>query len=635
MEKKPPTAGTAPVSLSTDGSRPATPATAVQSSQPPVSQPPNGQLSFSESWMYWKKQQGSAGGQNRRVSSIDPLVPETEQDPLNTGATPVNNEVLLAPTNGIIANPQQSSQAWTSYLNPLSYVPPAMFHLQLPDGLNSGSAGTDSQSEHSSSTHTTPNGGWFSWVWGNDKHDEDDDGHGAFSTAETKKIVKECKKQVQSPDTVWAWYNEPLVPGHESEGEMSLLGTKTETRPVRVKRYPNKASGALPIPKDHPALVEPSLTECYREITTRTKVRLTTQLYYNFCKEKHLYIKRNKHTPHIRNILVISVVGQMKTKHNITAKQLSDYTTDSIKTWFREVNPNQEYRVETISIEAAKIDDSSLENLLVLLANWRESIKNADFLSIVGFKNTIPLATLILDSLISRKLAEGTPKFGLHFIEGIIPGPYTYEQDSSNISYISASDFEQSLSRLLHEQNVKLSILGSFSNLPGTLALNYEHPNIFRSIYIPQTTAYNNEFEVETFRLLLMAHNLGRGSSRPLIQLSKYFQGQPTISDELSDDIFIPAIYNALSTTRLIKSMPLKTLVIEDPILSNNYNLVWTLHAFVDDFKALKNVESLKRIKSWLKAYEKWDPQTKNLKDLKYMLEVLKVEDYSRGILRE
>jgi hypothetical protein len=578
---------------------------------------------FQESWRYWKKRQGSAEHQNRKLSSIDPLeAPQGQIEPVQALGTLISREPVLldgATVSNATIHDGKPEISWLQYLNPMSYLPPETFNF--PQGQYRESQQQQrarSQSELSSQSNSQ---GWFRWFGWNSRRDGDDELiHDLQSSTEIKKNLKDVKKAVQSQDSIWAWYH---LSGTEARGEASVLGTKTETSPVEMKKYPNTIPSSL---SEESCTILPTVEENYREITVKTKVRLATELYYNYPAERHIYLKRHTNRPIMESIIIISVVAQSKTKNNLIAKKLSDLTSESVKNWLKDNRKTHECRIETISLEAAKVNDNTTENIMKLLINWRENLKNADCVIVVGFKNSFPLATSLLDTMISRDIVNTKQKFGLVSVDGTIPGPYLEDQEASTISY--SRDFQTVFSKIIHNYDVKVTVVGTLNNSSASLALHLEHANIFRTMYFPKCT-YNNEFEIQLFQLLLMAHNLGQESCRLLLQLSKYFTSSPISSDEMHLQMFIAPVYICLSTTRLIKPRPVRLNIVKDPILNNNYNLIWNLHAFMDNFKKISHIDAPNRIKKLLECYKTWDPQTKQLKDLKYMFEVLKIEDYS------
>jgi len=636
--------------------------TAVHSLQQNDLNDPQSTSNLSKGWKYWKKRQGSAENHcNRKMSSVDPL-----EVPVSNGDTTALSSPLIRPSQIQDENPtikdsvndddnnkqikqqtsdqeqeHQQSQEWSRWLNPLSYIPQEVFNFpvsKLPGSIQQQQQQqhySDNHSEHSSTlTLATPSdAGWFGWIWNSKKPNEENLTHDMLSSIELKKNVKEAKKAIHSPDSVWAWYQNHY--NDRKDGEISVLDTKTETNPVELTKYPghfqqssrNKSNGDL----------VPDFMDCFRVITNKTRIRIATELYYNYPTEKHLYIKKNVHKPLIRYILIVSVVGISKGNKStsVNSKTLSSLAVDSVMQWYADRETSFDYQIETISLEAAKLNENSSEDLFKLLINWREHFKKIDHVFCVGYNNSFPLAAKILEILVSRNLFDEAKKFGLLSIDGFIPGPYIDEVEASNVNY--CPDFNQTLSLLIEHYNVKLSIIGTLNNIPGSLAIHLKHPNIFRTLYIP-TSNYNNEFEVHLFQLLLIAHNLGHSTTRLLIQLNKYFtsssSSSSSVSENLTTALYDNATKNSLSTTSLIQQKKITLDLVNDTILDNEYNLIWTLHAFIEDFKRIKNINSHQRVREFIESYKNWEPQSRSLKELKYMLEVLRIDDYCGGLLR-
>lgn len=591
---------------------------------------------FQESWKYWKKRQGSSEHHHRKLSSIDPLQPVSQAPYVNSDPDIVNGDtqqqqlsslppsrepVLLNGATAVNGHKGDSDvRTWSSYLNVLNFLPPIPLH-SVSETLHQ----EENQRPHAHSV-SSQGAGWLSWFqWGTQNQD-DELVRDLQSSAEIKKNIREAKRAIENSDSIWAWYH---LSGTEAHGETSVLGTKTEMSPVEMKKYPNGDTQA-PLTTDKGQVV-PLVKDCFRNITLKTKVRTAVQLYYRYPAERHIYLKNNLQKPPINRVVVISAVAQHKGKRNITARELSDCTSLSIKKWLENNELLQEdCSIETISLEAPKTNDATQDNLFKLVINWRESLRNADCLLMVGFKSSFSLVVQLLDMLVSRSLLKEQLKLGLISIYGIIPGPYLEDSESPKLP--DASELQTTLSNLIENHNLKVTIVGSTANVAASLALQYRHANIFRTMYFPDTQ-YNNNFEVDLFEILLMSSNLGQPSFRLLLQLSKYFTQQSTPQTILHQKMFDSLVYNTLSTTRLIEPTCIKTNEIHDSVLNNNYNLVWTLHAFLDNFRKIKHIDSSKRIEKLITDYKSWEPQSKPLKDLKYMFEVLKIDDYNQMVL--
>lgn len=609
----------------------------------PVKEEPD-PSNLANGWKYWKKRQGSAENSNRKMSSIDPLQVADSSNNRNADETPIRLEETITPGGAQTAKdddnnakiredqqlePTQQEQEWKKWFNPWSYIPSEAFNFPTNRLPSSPQLHHDSQSEHSSTlmSSTPTDNGWFGWIWPRQKTSEENLSHDLISSIELKKHVKEAKKAIQSPDSVWGWYQNHF--NNRKDGQLSVLYTKTETNPVELSKYPGQYQEA----KFNEGSIVPSFKECFRQITTKTKVRIATELYYNYPTEKHLYIKKNVHKPLIRYILGVSVIGGAKgSKANVVnSKSLSSIAVQSLKNWYADKETNYDYQIESVSLEATKLTENTTEDLFKLLINWREHFKKIDHVFVVGYSSSVPLAAKLLEILISRNLFDNVRKLGLLSIDGIIPGPYLEETESVSASY--CPDFNQTLKTLIEQYNVKFSIIGTLNNIPGSLAIHLKHPNILRSLHISKAN-YDNDFEYHLFQILLISHNLGHSSTRLLIQLNRYFTSSTNILEDLNAEFFANAVNHSLSTTSLIYNKRMTSDLVNDSILDNEYNLIWTLHAFIDDFKKLKNINSHSRVVKFIDSYSSWDPQSKNLKELKYMLEVLRIDDYCGALLR-
>lgn len=646
---------------------------------------------INSSWTIWKKRQGSAESehhaeQDRRNSSIDPLEGSQHRDPaglpqsqlLAAISTPMDTNTM---SSGSSSPSGTANYSWTSWLNPVGYFSRSSNNHQThKNQVGSEDSSISPSVEAQQQQHSS----WFYSSWFspsvNSKTFEESIPNGILNSQELKLNIKESRKAIETDNNCcWAWFQTIDSTSGEfddldsSIGEASVINTKSEVVPVPFKKYPYTINFSR---KDQIGEIEPSILLNYRPITTKTKIRIATQVYYNFKRERHLYLrsnyldKSNNLSKSIKNILVVSITNNNhliassssnsnsnNNKSSMNSKKISDLCINSIKKCLLNNSTDKldEFNIQSISLEYNKSNDETIDNLFKLLMNWKECFKSVDYLQFIGYGSSFLITCEILKKVLDTDelISNSFVKVGLLSLNGSLPTQYNQDKPKSIITHTKSSgnlvgeanttpvithesikvkNFHVLISELIN-RNVKMEFLGSISNYNTSLALELSHPNIFRSIYFNKTD-YNNNFEVVLFKMLMISINLGAPIQKFLIQLKKYFclGANEAVNNSFANDLnvifFDSMVSFGLLTTNLYSKKSeclnfVKFSEEEYQLIDNEYNLIWSFHEFIEIFKEFKNLNSIELLSSLKKEYRNWNPTSKPLKELKFMLHVV------------
>lgn len=474
---------------------------------------------------------------------------------------------------------------------------------------------------------------------------------GTVASSLINKLLKDTRRQIKKDEPTWGWYQPCSISNSSATnsfpGELSILGSKSETSPITFPKYP-VSDPPLEMPGNITKVI-PKFEENFRRMTTRTKIRIAFELYYKFPTETHLYQKREKRQKQLHNndgeviydekkALIISITdGRAAFK--------SQKIANAARSALESFSSTTCYHTDTIALElgkqASSMTNETTEDIFKLLINWRESFFDVEILIIIGLQDCVKISVDLLDALINRKSFPKLWKSGLVLMEGSV----------TSYSLIDIIKLDQ----LLYTNNTKISIVGSLQTIPGSLALPFKHPNIHRSLFIPVINEAHDAFKVQLFKMLLISVNLGKDhlelSKRLILQISKYFNhqqhrsittttttttsknndavspqtkpsnanstatttsNQTTISlsfiNQITSESFSPILTHQLHSTSLFRRQHLQQLPIQtDEILENKYNLIWNLHAFLDEFKKLPNIDANLEIDALLSSFKSWD----------------------------
>lgn len=614
--------------------------------------------STSRSVLSWLTRQ-----QNSNATSNDLI---TQNETIQANGLIVQSEppILTTSTDIVVASsgdsplPQTSWYSYyTSFIFPSSGESPTMEHMPLLQGNLSIAKEEDEEANNNTR-------GWFGWLFGSNGHIQEDEVSDESSEAykAAKAVIEsskeECHYAYKSTDEFQTF--EMSVSGTPTENLPVLLHTKKH-KPIsaneifeKTLRQKNNIEGDASVP-----IISPRFVDNYREITWRTKTRLlTSDLICGYNTEHHLYRKKEelvlRTTKQLKKIVVITVHNFLPVK--LVRALTGEYTgnaigyaklaTKAIKTWMKQNNP--EYKEEDIGIESIAIDGQGkiatcVEDSLQLLRNYTKELNDCDFIYVVGYGTSSPIAISILAELLSQNHNLCKKRIGVLSMSGNLMGPVPSK--FSKIVYRAYTQLENdivrevfeyekkscSLSRKLTEsirfllaQNVKFTFSSttndSFIPLYSSLGIQFDHPNIHRNLYQVNTIPFIST----VLEIACQMKNVGVFRDHSIIR---------SFSDKLDinktnkyifddDEVYLESLRFTLESTKLHKLKEIQ--IRKEPRGSTtDLNLLpYNFRGFVQEFAGVKHVGSVKQLKKMIEEFKTWEPNLKT-KDVKYCLEAL------------
>ncbi|CCF57544.1 hypothetical protein KAFR_0C05530 [Kazachstania africana CBS 2517] len=183
--------------------------------------------------------------------------------------------------------------------------------------------------------------------------------------------------------------------------------------------------------------------------------------------------------------------------------------------------------------------------------------------------------------------------------------------------------------RVLIANNVKLTFVGSVNDqlvpLYSSTCLFAAHPNIFRATFIDKSSR-TPAFITRIAKIAGTLLNLGFEDHSIIKEISGSLAGpltgggHSTIYNE--KQVYELGIKFALETSDTLTDIPVTYTPYELSELGTNpYHLPWCMRGLLYETKRHLNDEELKLL---YEEFEKWNPDTKQLKDIKYRLNGLK-----------
>ncbi|KAK6456920.1 uncharacterized protein RJT20DRAFT_35528 [Scheffersomyces xylosifermentans] len=520
---------------------------------------------------------------------------------------------------------------------------------------------------------------WFGFGGVSNEEDEEEDEHGPHNSELYKSAKSAIESSKESSHYAIKCSNIDLDNDKGiRELELSVSGTMTETQPAKYKAkkrplLPNEVQERhlLPVAHSTEQLISPTIDENLRTITLKTKLRLLAEntIYGSRTSERHLYTYKpseiaKRKASRVNKVVIIGIHGFLPIKLVRTLIGQStgnsiryiNEATKAVRHWLKQNNPtynSEDYEVQTIALEGEGKIEERVAKLLTLLENWLHLLENADFIFVVSHGQGTPVAINLLAKILQRSLLHKKQRIGLLSMSGITRGPYSGFESKVVIRAYTASEkaiigelFEmqkpgsaislqlQEAMNVLMAHNVKVTFVGSINDqfipMSSTLAIHFNHPNIFRCLYVG-TSSTVPAFMVTLFKIIVMMKNMGYAQDYNLLRdLGDRCMG--TINDGGhckvygEEQVYEMAIRYTLETTTLIHHTELQVKTREETPTNEELliSLPWNIRSLIQDLVGINNIGNLSLIRKLLADYKEWDkPVTKQEHDLRNCFESL------------
>ncbi|AMD21631.1 HFL225Wp [Eremothecium sinecaudum] len=399
--------------------------------------------------------------------------------------------------------------------------------------------------------------------------------------------------------------------------------------------------------------------------------RFKHQSLYRRSAEKAINVLSDNKTRPVK-VLLVGVHGFFPTKmiRPIIGEPTGTSTkfiTEAEKTvirWFK--NQGTPVEVSKIALEKeGKIFDR-VDFFFEVMKKWSNELNEADFVYFIAHSQGCPVTIMLLARLIDAgvihlKTPYTNPDAPLDFVDatkdkvisllcmaGINNGPFhgvdqtfllkayaTIESDSlqelfqfQDFNALQSKKYIQAL-RLIVANNVKITFIGSINDqlvpLYSSTCLFAHHPNIFKATFIDKdskTPAFITRIVKIAYHLI----NLGYDDHNIIKEISASLAGSLTCGGHskvyYEDQVYELGIKFALQTTNLPADVPLIYKPYQvNQLGSNPYHLPWCMRGLLYETSVHLDKEETIEL---FREFDEWEPETKQLKDVKFRLNGLK-----------
>ncbi|ODV78760.1 uncharacterized protein CANTADRAFT_53170 [Suhomyces tanzawaensis NRRL Y-17324] len=419
-------------------------------------------------------------------------------------------------------------------------------------------------------------------------------------------------------------------------------------------------------------MVTPTLEQNYRTITLRTKLRLLAEdvVFQNQSSECHLYRKPEnaiaKKRKLVKKIVIVGIHGFLPIK--LVKTLIGQSTGNSVKfvaeatravqQWLQQNNPDYDplhYDIQTIALEGEGKIGERAQKLYRLLENWRAILEQSHFLFVVSHSQGTPVAIQLLARLVGE-MAPGA-KVGLLSMAGFGMGPiagldsklviraftpiereiigemFELQKPGSELSI----QLNQAMEVLIHH-NVKITFCGAiddqFVAISSSLANQYQHPNIFRVVYVDKDTQ-TPEFVVSLVKTIAIMKNMGGFRDYGVLRdIGDRFVGTVGAGSHCKvardPQVYMMGVQHSLETTSVTRAVrhPLRIHASGGPVLVNDafahmYMIPWNVRSLVQELIQINNIRNVQLLRHMVRQYRGWQPVNRAWKDVKYCLSAL------------
>lgn len=336
----------------------------------------------------------------------------------------------------------------------------------------------------------------------------------------------------------------------------------------------------------------------------------------------------------------------------------------SVIRWFREQKTPVE--ISKIALEKEGEVFDRINFFFEVMKKWAAEIKKADFIYFVAHSQGCPVTIILLAKLIEAgiidldqmnfdtetpisEIKDKTRKIvGVLAMAGVNNGPFygadqtlfvraysAIESDSlkelfqfQNFNSVQARKLVQSI-RIIIASNVKICFVGSINDqlvpLYSSNGLFVDHPNIFRATFIDKDSR-TPDFITRIVSIANHLNNLGYDDHNIIKEISGSLAGTLTggghskIYNE--GQVYDLGIKFALETTDVALETPVNFRPYQvDMLGSNPYHLPWCMRGLLFEARMHLGQDQIHQL---FEEFEDWNPETKQLKDVKYRLNGLK-----------
>ena len=440
----------------------------------------------------------------------------------------------------------------------------------------------------------------------------------------------------------------PATPAAKAQDLNAVTGESPATKKKeKLKEKPKEktSEAGLQLQKSIPNLLLPAFKDTFAFQESPSLLQQLGRLFYYTEDSKLKHLHRLRDPPRIKRAIAIGVHGFFPApiirtvlgQPTGTSIKFTDLAARAIKKYTQARGYSCE--VDTAALEGEGRIAERVEVLWKLLLNWIDKIRKADVIMFACHSQGVPVAMMLIAKLIDFGCFDkNAVRVGVCAMAGVSMGPFA-DYKSRWISGTAGELFEftdpgsrVSRSYLAALETVlnfgaRVSFIGSIDDqlvsLESSVFAPVSHPHIYRAVFIDGRFHASNfishlvGFALKLRNLGVADHGLIKELSTPLAGSLYSGEGHSRIYDD--EAVYELALEFTLETTSMasvsLTGRPGGT-TMSPP---NPYILPFAMRGMLEE--DFVKTELHNEAVDLLQQFDKWQPTTRQLKDVKFRLE--------------
>ena len=304
--------------------------------------------------------------------------------------------------------------------------------------------------------------------------------------------------------------------------------------------------------------------------------------------------------------------------------------------------------IEKVALEGEGTVEERIESLWKLLLNWIDAIRRSDFILVACHSQGVPVAVGLVSRLLGFSCVKSDARVGICAMAGVNLGPFSSYQSrylplgSSGVELFEFAQPNSAVSlaydnalNTCFRHNVRLLYVGSLDDqlvsLESSTFGTATHPYISRAVFVDgREHPHEDDFLTRLVGFALKLRNLGisdhgliRELSTPLAGSLYSGEGHSRIYEE--EGVYDLAVRLTAETETLDPGINPNLEVNKKPADgadANPFFLPWAIRGMLEEEDVKKDMKG--ETDELLGYFEKWRPQSKTLKDVRFRLEAVR-----------
>ncbi|GAA5805893.1 hypothetical protein HPULCUR_011419 [Helicostylum pulchrum] len=479
---------------------------------------------------------------------------------------------------------------------------------------------------------------------------------GSSNPNQPDSVIISDDNQEEQPPLPTPEEQEDKSPLETTMAEEPMKSMPEDTVPPKLARQPSRNNVVLPTFESQFEFVNPA-----------PGPDNPSMFYIEYLSNMIQAMKNDPDNVADKKILIVGVHGWFPSKlvRNVlgeptgTSIKFCEQMTCAVKTYFQETHNLEipDKAITNIPLQwEGKVTERVNKLYEYLISDWKQHLESADIILWVTHSQGTPVSAILLKQLIEEILSciiqtDKQPVCMLA-MAGISHGPFPSLKGNLLVKYFEADaarelfefmdsnseisiQFREAMAFVL-QNKVKSVLMGSMQDqvvpLYSAIMSGISHPNILRAVYIDGHIYSKDDFLIRLILFAIRLLNVGLSDHGFLIHISEVLAGNiyatklwegghSTVYEELKV-FLLPLQY--LAKQKVLEKVQARLDPFQAKLRLNPFHLPWAMRGIWDDPRILSDETLNHELEELQDLFDKWNPTSAKLKEIKFRLEPLK-----------